>query len=197
LQKYIEEGQSHCSLTICNLLLADDGGLVKGHNHLIVVGWNRLEMKGYSTISTALNDYVLEINLNRPEKLNSLNIQFFKDLLDVFNFARDSADVRVVILSGQGRVFSAGLDLAEMDCFPGTTDKDPAREAIRFFPLIRLFQEAITAIEKCNKPVIAAISGACIGGGVDLICACDIRFSSDDAFFCVKEVDIGLAADVF
>lgn len=154
------------------------------------------EMHGYSTISTALNDYVLEININRPEKLNSLTIQFFRDLLDVFNFIRDSADVRVVIISGQGRVFSAGLDLSEMDCFPGTTDKDPAREAIRFFPLIRLFQDALTAIEKCNKPVIAAVSGACIGGGVDLICACDIRYASSDAFFCIKEVDIGLAADV-
>lgn len=153
-------------------------------------------MKDYSTISTVLNDYVLEINLNRPDKLNSMTIQFFRDLLDVFNIVRDSSDVRVVVLSGEGRVFSAGLDLSEMDCFPGTSEKDPAREAIRFFPLIKLFQDAITAIEICNKPVIAAISGACIGGGVDLICACDVRYASNDAFFCIKEVDIGLAADV-
>ena len=154
-------------------------------------------MNSYSTLTTALVDYVLEININRPDKLNSLTIQFFKELLDVFNIVRDSSDVRVVVLSGgESRVFCAGLDLSEMDCFPGSTEKDPAREAIAFLPLIKLFQEAITAIEKCNKPVIAAVSGACIGGGVDLICACDIRYSSTDAFFCIKEVDIGLAADV-
>jgi enoyl-CoA hydratase/carnithine racemase len=155
-------------------------------------------MNTYSTLSLQLKDYVLEINLDRSQKLNSMTIQFFRDLLHVFNFVRDSSDVRVVLLcGGNSRVFCAGLDLSEMDVFPGSTDKDPAREALRFFPLLKLFQESITAIEKCNKPVIAAISGACIGGGVDLICACDVRYASNDAYFCVKEVDIGLAADVY
>lgn len=73
---------------------------------------------------------------------------------------------------------------------------DPARAALQFLPFLREFQAAFTAIEECNKPVIAATHGFCIGGGIDLITACDIRFSTRSAVFSIKEVDIGLAADV-
>lgn len=73
---------------------------------------------------------------------------------------------------------------------------DPARAAWRIRSHIQGFQAAFTAIEECSKPVIAAVHGACFGAGVDLITACDIRYCAKDSFFCVKEVDVGLAADV-
>lgn len=75
-------------------------------------------------------------------------------------------------------------------------DVDPARQAYRMRAHIKAFQDAFTAIEVCSKPVIAAVHNACFGAGVDLITACDIRYCAKDSFFCVKEVDIGLAADV-
>lgn len=73
---------------------------------------------------------------------------------------------------------------------------DAARKAYRNRAFIQDFQDSFTAIELCSKPVIAAIHGACVGGGIDLITACDIRYCSKDAFFSVKEVYVGLAADV-
>ncbi|KAJ3213260.1 putative enoyl CoA hydratase [Dinochytrium kinnereticum] len=73
---------------------------------------------------------------------------------------------------------------------------DVARTALRILPEIELMQESFTAIERCDRPVIAAVHGFCIGGGIDLITACDIRLCSSDANFSVKEVDIGLAADI-
>ena len=73
---------------------------------------------------------------------------------------------------------------------------DPARSALAFLPVIHGMQDAISAIEKCRQPVIAAVHGACIGAGLDLITACDIRFCSKDALFCVKEVDLAITADL-
>lgn len=73
---------------------------------------------------------------------------------------------------------------------------DAARVAYKLRPHIQNFQAAFTAIENCSKPVIAAVHNACFGAGVDLITACDIRYCAKDSFFCVKEVDVGLAADV-
>jgi delta(3,5)-delta(2,4)-dienoyl-CoA isomerase len=73
---------------------------------------------------------------------------------------------------------------------------DPARNAHKMRAHIQGFQAAFTAIEKCSKPVIAAVHSACFGAGVDLVTACDIRYCAKDSFFCVKEVDVGLAADV-
>jgi delta(3,5)-delta(2,4)-dienoyl-CoA isomerase len=103
------------------------------------------------------------------------------------------------VLSAVGNHFSAGLDLklaSEMLDLKKSSAVDPARKAIQLRKSVWEMQEAFNQIENCGKPVIAAIRGACIGGGVDMISACDVRFASADAFFSVKEVDIGLAADL-
>merc|ERR1719161_219074 len=112
-----------------------------------------------------------------------------------------SSDVRCVVLSAEGRAFSAGLDLEEANFSgsgggPKPPRKDAARKALEMARGMEDFQDSFTAIEKCGKPTIAAVHGACVGGGIDLITSCDIRFASQDAFFAVAEVQVGLAADV-
>ncbi|RZC42031.1 delta(3,5)-Delta(2,4)-dienoyl-CoA isomerase, mitochondrial [Asbolus verrucosus] len=105
---------------------------------------------------------------------------------------------RVVVLSGAGKVFTAGLDFQDMlKLAPELAEKeDVARKAKILLNFITTYQKSITSLELCRKPVLAAIHSACVGGGVDFITAADMRYSTKDAWFQVKEVDIGMAADV-
>ncbi|CEJ01927.1 hypothetical protein RMCBS344292_15947 [Rhizopus microsporus] len=142
----------------------------------------------YETVKVdLLPDGVAHVQLNRPKRLNTLNPQMVVDIRQLFTEIADDNNVLSIVISGAGRVFTAGLDCEA---------EDIARKVYRTRPFVKNFQDAFTAIERCPKPVIAAIHGACIGGGVDLITACDIRYCTKDAFFSVKEVDVGLAADV-
>lgn len=103
---------------------------------------------------------------------------------------------------GTCRLFTAGLDLTAMTSGEGdgpsvmSDESDVSRKALQMEGLIETPQLGISAFEKCRKPVIAVVDGACIGGGVDLISACDIRYCTKDAYFCIKEVAVGLAADI-
>ncbi|KAH6575101.1 hypothetical protein BASA50_007111 [Batrachochytrium salamandrivorans] len=143
------------------------------------------------------SEWVLHVELARTKQLNTMSMQFFVDIMDVFEAIRLSSSVRAVILSAslESRLFTAGLDLKEVQLFPQQAS-DPAREALKFIPSVELLQRSFSAIEACNKPVIAAVHGFCIGGGIDMITACDVRMCSKDAVFSVKEVDIGIAADL-
>jgi enoyl-CoA hydratase/carnithine racemase len=120
---------------------------------------------------------VLHIAFNRSQQLNSLTTHVFQDLLDLLTHLKHESSVRAIVLSGGDcKAFTCGLDLNEISGFPGqlkvgahhvdnSRKKDPAREAFSFLKMVQLFQNAITALESCDKPVIAAIQGACIGGG--------------------------------
>lgn len=126
-----------------------------------------------------------------------MNKAFWSEMVECFNKIAQDADCRAVVISGAGKMFTSGLDLMEMagDLLQPQGD-DAARISWFFRGIITRYQETFSVIEKCPKPVIAAVHGGCIGGGVDLITACDIRYCAQDAFFQVKEVDVGLAADV-
>lgn len=147
-------------------------------------------------------EHVFQVEMNRPDKLNAMNIAFWEELPRCFQQLHDDKTCRVVVLSGAGKIFTAGLDLSSVaEKFlasppSGEEELDVARKARNMHALITKFQHTFTAIEKCSKPVIAAVHNACIGGGVDMITACDIRYCTTDAYFQVKEVDLGLAADV-
>ncbi|KAJ3154604.1 putative enoyl CoA hydratase [Geranomyces variabilis] len=141
---------------------------------------------------------VLLVELNRPDEMNSMNRVFWKEYREVFEQVRSDTDVRAVLVSGgSAKHFTAGLDLKD---FTGAlmtgTSEDPARKALGFRDMCTAMQASFTAMELCGRPVVAAVQGACIGAGIDLITACDIRYASSDAFFSIKEVDIGLAADI-
>ncbi|XP_012291426.2 delta(3,5)-Delta(2,4)-dienoyl-CoA isomerase, mitochondrial isoform X2 [Aotus nancymaae] len=146
---------------------------------------------------TSVQKHVLHVQLNRPDKRNAMNRVFWREMVECFNKISRDADCRAVVISGAGKMFTAGIDLMDMasDIVQPKGD-DVARISWYFRDLITRYQETFTVIEKCPKPVIAAVHGGCIGGGVDLVTACDIRYCAQDAFFQVKEVDMGLAADV-
>lgn len=153
----------------------------------------------YETLSvTSDQNYVFHVQLNRPESLNAMNKMFWHEILDCFRKIKDDKDCRVAIISGAGKIFSSGLDFTDMlDLTSKVIGKeDIARKAKYLQSIVEQYQMSFTAIEDCQKPVIASVHGGCIGGGANLICACDIRYCTEDAYFSIKEIDIGLAADV-
>ncbi|XP_077229034.1 delta(3,5),delta(2,4)-dienoyl-CoA isomerase 1 [Tasmannia lanceolata] len=139
---------------------------------------------------------VFRLFLNRPSLHNALSIQFFSEFSKAIASLDQNPSVRVIILSGHGRHFCSGLDLSALGSLskPSSSDAGRTRELLR--RQILGTQAAISAVEQCRKPVIAAIHGACVGGGIDLVAACDIRYCTEDAFFVVKEVDLAIPADL-
>ncbi|KAJ9579715.1 hypothetical protein L9F63_004641, partial [Diploptera punctata] len=144
------------------------------------------------------NPFVYHVELNRPKKLNAMNNTMWLEIGECFTELDTDPDCRVIVLSGAGKLFCAGLDFsdaAEMGSKLAEHD-DVARKCKVLYNQVKKYQESITSIEKCCKPVISAVHSACVGGAVDLITAADIRVCTNDAWFQVKEVDIGMAADV-
>jgi enoyl-CoA hydratase/carnithine racemase len=150
----------------------------------------------YETLAVSLADGVVDIALNRPDKSNAMNRQMWNDIQDAFHKLDKLPEARVIVLSGAGKHFSAGIDLAMLSDITKTAGGCQARERETLRGTILDLQNVITSLEICRKPVIAAIHGACIGGGIDLVCAADMRYCSDDAKFIVKEIELGLVADL-
>ena len=147
------------------------------------------------TLGLNIQDHVAEVSLNRPDKANSMNSLMWRELQDCFEWLDQSDEVRAVILMGSGKHFCAGIDLGMFTELHSQSD-DPARRAEHFRRNVLGMQDNLTALEKCRKPVLAAIHHTCIGGGIDLVCCCDMRYATEDAYFSVREVDIGMVADV-
>ncbi len=144
-----------------------------------------------------IENKIATVAFNRPEKANSLDIQAWEEMKAVFDDLSENKNVRVIILKGVGKHFCAGMDLETLMSIPSNFDSDcPAQQRTTLRKFIVKIQEIISAIENCRKPVIAAVHGACIGGGLNIITACDMRYCSDDAYFSIKEVDLGLVADI-
>jgi enoyl-CoA hydratase len=149
----------------------------------------------YETLALNIEEHVATVSLNRPDKANCMNALLWGELQACFEWLDAEPAVRAVILAGNGRHFCAGLDLAMFDnLYGGATD--PARRAEHFRRTVLRLQGNLTALERCRVPVLAAIHGACIGGGVDLICCADMRYATQDARFSIREIDIGMTADV-
>ncbi|XP_072464429.1 delta(3,5)-Delta(2,4)-dienoyl-CoA isomerase, mitochondrial [Notamacropus eugenii] len=145
---------------------------------------------------TQVGNHILHVEINRPEKRNAMNKAFWREMVECFNKIAQDPGCRAVVFSGAGKMFSSGIDLIYVSELIQPPGQDTARVSWNLRQAIARHQETFNVLEKCPKPVIAAIHGGCIGGGVNLITACDIRYCSQDAWFQVKEVDIGLAADV-
>ncbi|XP_023142429.1 delta(3,5)-Delta(2,4)-dienoyl-CoA isomerase, mitochondrial isoform X1 [Amphiprion ocellaris] len=141
---------------------------------------------------------ITHVELHRPKKLNAMNKAFWREMVECFTEIAEDRDCRVVLVSGAGKMFTAGMDLMDFaeDAFQPGDDNDTGRTSWNIRNMLHRYQETFSVIEKCPKPVLVAVHGACIGGGVDLITACDIRLCTQDTWFQVKEVDIGMAADV-
>lgn len=138
--------------------------------------------------------HLARVFLNRPEKSNAMSPEFWPQIKQVFEMIDGDQEVRAVVVAGRGKNFSAGLDLvASAGAFSGTVG---SAELDTLFHTIVEMQESFHAIEECRKPVIAAVHGACIGGGLDLIAACDVRLCSRDARFSLREARVGMIADL-
>ncbi|HVK26386.1 MAG TPA: crotonase/enoyl-CoA hydratase family protein [Actinokineospora sp.] len=143
-------------------------------------------------------DHVAEVTLLGPGKGNAMGPDFWRELPIVFNELDADPDVRAIVLTGSGANFSYGLDLpAMMGDWAGMLSGEAlAGPRTKFLGIIRDLQDSVTAVAACRKPVIAAVSGWCIGGGVDVIAAADIRVASADAKFSVREVKVAIVADL-
>ena len=150
-----------------------------------------------TTIAIELNEGVAEIRLNRPERSNAINEAMWRELRIAFAWADATPEVRVAILSGTGRNFCAGIDLAMLAGVGRTVaHADPARSHEALRRVILDLQDCLTSVERCRKPVLAAIQGGCIGGAIDLVTCCDMRYAAADVQFSVREIDVGMTADV-
>lgn len=153
------------------------------------------ELAGLHTLAVEYTDYVATVWLNRPEKANAMTMQMWDELGRCFELLDAIPSVRAIVLAAKGKHFCAGIDLALFGDLMNN-DLEPARKAEQLRLLIKRLQKNLTAIEACRKPVLAAIHSGCIGGGVDMICCTDMRYATEDAYFSIKEIDIGMTADV-
>jgi len=136
------------------------------------------------------------LSMNRPEKANGMTPDFWADLPRLIDALGRDETVRVAIIRGEGKHFSGGMDLAAFADIAKLFESEPGRAAYALRDMILKLQEAFNAIERARFPVIAAIHGACIGAGIDMITACDLRLAAQDAYFSIEEIHIGMAADV-
>ena len=143
--------------------------------------------------------HVATLWLDSPERRNAMGPAFWQDLPRLMHELSDDADVRAVVIAAKGPHFTVGLDLKAFGQITGTDGGRGGSDATRRtrqFATIKRIQATVTTVADCPKPVIAAVHGYCIGGGVDLITACDIRLASADALFTVRETKIAIVADV-
>jgi len=142
--------------------------------------------------------HVAWVWFNRADKKNAMNQDAWMDSPAVFRELDEDPEVRVIVVAGKGDCFCAGIDLLDMVGAMPELMENEQKGGLKWKLLKKIYplQETMSAMEKCRKPVIAAIHGHCIGAGLDFVTACDIRLCTEDATFCLKEAAIGFVADV-
>ena len=145
-----------------------------------------------------IDNSIAHIRFNRPEKRNSMNEDFWTMFPKEVEELDDSGEIRALIVSSTGPHFSAGIDLSMFkdDIVENETDNEMGRSRGYFLQQLRFLQNAVSCLEAARFPVVTAVQGGCIGGGIDLITAADIRICTKDAFFLIEEINVGLAADI-
>ncbi|MBZ0215866.1 MAG: crotonase/enoyl-CoA hydratase family protein [Fimbriimonadaceae bacterium] len=139
---------------------------------------------------------VAHLVMNRGEKANSMTPEFWQDLPRLVRQLENNPSIRALVVSASGRNFTAGMDLSSFNAIAGVMEAEPGRAAYALRDLVIRLQDAFNALEEARFPVIAAIHGACIGGGIDMTSACDIRLATNDATFSIEEIHIGITADL-
>lgn len=146
----------------------------------------------------SIENKVAHIQLARPEAFNSMQRAFWNELPELVRDIDENAKARAIVISSTGKHFTAGMDLSVFTDGESITasggDQYSRAEAFRQFVLT--LQNSFSCLDNARMPVIAAIQGGCIGGGVDMVSACDIRYATEDAFFQIQEINIGMTADV-
>ena len=165
------------------------------------IGWDeepggtvRAMSDGYTCFDVKLDGGVATVTLSRGEKLNTMIPAFWNELPALVRDLDATGEARVVVLASTGRHFSAGMDLSVFGATRPEGETGRLRSNLRANVLH--LQETFSVFEKARMPVLAAVQGGCIGGAVDMVTACDMRYATEDAFFCVQEINIGMTADV-
>lgn len=154
-------------------------------------------MSAYECFTVEIKDHIAHLQLSRPEALNSMNKAFWVELPQCVREIEAAAEARVIVISSTGKHFSAGMDLgvfSDSSALPMGGDPGRMGEALR--RLVLDLQASLSSLEQVRIPVLAAIHGGCIGGALDMVCAADSRYCSADAYFTIKETELGMTADV-
>tara|TARA_B100001179_G_scaffold225073_1_gene204544 strand:+ start:149 stop:1018 length:870 start_codon:yes stop_codon:yes gene_type:complete len=156
----------------------------------------------YSCFDVSIANDVAHIVLNRPDKRNSMIHEFWDELPTIVQSIDQNSTARVIVLSSTGPHFTSGLDTSifgssvESSDNPEDVEKSKRQRSAKLYDTITHMQKSFTCLEQCRIPVIAAIQGGAIGGGVDLVTACDLRYMTEDGFLSIYEINIGMTADV-
>ena len=156
----------------------------------------------YSCFDVSIANDVAHIVLNRPDKRNSMIHEFWDELPTIVQSIDQNSTARVIVLSSTGPHFTSGLDTSifgssvESSDNPEDVEKSKRQRSAKLYNTIKHMQKSFTCLEQCRIPVIAAIQGGAIGGGVDLVTACDLRYMTEDGFLSIYEINIGMTADV-
>ena len=151
---------------------------------------------GYSTFDLTINNHVAHLRFNRPQKYNTMSLEFWREFPHAINAIDEGAQARVLVISGEGKHFCAGMDLSVFTSGAIKRPKDPARRNEHMRQLVLQLQAIISSVENMRIPVLAASQGGAIGGALDLVCACDCRYMSEDAFVSIEEIRLAMAADL-
>jgi len=152
-------------------------------------------MTGRECFEVSVEGKVAHIRLSRPERLNVMTLAFWREIPEIARELDARGDVRAAVISSTGKHFTAGMDLS---VFQGgeTLDTNSVASRGRFRQKLVELQQSFSALADARFPVIAAVQGGCIGGGVDLATACCLRYATTDAYFVIQEINIGMMADV-
>jgi enoyl-CoA hydratase len=177
--------------------LASNLDTVKNTYYLDAVQIKKVSQMTALPFDISVNDHIAHLQFNRPEAYNSMNKVFWQTFTDALEALDVAAEARVLVISSTGKHFCAGMDL---EIFTQPNPKlfggEAGRRAEAMRRLVLQLQDCFSALETIRIPVITAIQGGCIGGALDLVCAADMRYCTEDAFFTVKETELGMTADL-
>lgn len=155
-----------------------------------------LQSNPYECFKVEIRDNIAHIVLNRPEKMNAMNRAFWRELPEIVREIDEGALARVIVISSTGKHFTAGMDLSVFTSGPDMKGKETGRLRANLMQTVLRLQKTFGCLDEARMPVLMAVQGGCIGGGVDFASACDMRYCTKDAFFCIQEINIGMTADV-
>jgi len=151
----------------------------------------------YQSFDLTIDNKIAHIVLSRPDKRNALAADFWAELPKAVRDIDENAKARVIVISSTGPVFCAGIDISMLaGGVTGGHDKNHPTYGAAFLGKVKYLQDTFTSLEQCRIPVLTAIQGGCYGAGVDMITAADMRYCTEDAFFTITEIDVGMTADV-